>query len=191
MVLILKKIKKANHYSIIDSYGDIDRYEAVEFLLDKGLDPNMQDDQGRASLHYLCGKYYKDGSVEIAKLLLRRGADPDLKDKDGKKPIDLVSPHSNVGKLFGAINYDEAILLGAVALLTTAGSIALISGVADGIIGKVWCSTLAAVMAAVALCCAYYAIKTLFFSPGPLPDFTEARAEFLKSQKSPNPAGVA
>lgn len=113
-----------------------------------------------------------------------------MKDKDGKKPIDLVSPYSDVGKLFGAIDYNKATSLGAVALLTTAGSIALISGVADAYIGKVWCSTLAAVMAAVALCCAYYAIKTLFFSPGPLLDFTEARAEFLNSQ-SPNPAGAA
>ncbi|WP_353477740.1 ankyrin repeat domain-containing protein [Wolbachia pipientis] len=32
----------------------------------------------------MCDKYYKKGSVEIAKLLLRRGANPDLKDKDGK-----------------------------------------------------------------------------------------------------------
>nr|WP_319604603.1 hypothetical protein [Wolbachia endosymbiont (group A) of Andrena hattorfiana] len=42
-------------------------------FLDKGANPNMQDDLGRASLHYLCRKYYKDSSVEIAKLLLRRG----------------------------------------------------------------------------------------------------------------------
>lgn len=150
----------------------------------------MQDDLGRALLHYLCKHGYRKGSVEIAKLLLRRGADPDLKDKDGKKPIDLVSSYSDVGKLFGAIDYNKATSLGAVALLTTAGSIALISVVADAYIGKVWCSTLAAVMAAVALCCAYYAVKTLFFSPGPSSEFTEARAEFLNSQ-SPNPVGGA
>lgn len=159
-------------------------------LLDKGANPNMQDDLGRALLHYLCKHGYRKGSVEIAKLLLRRGADPDLKDKDGKKPIDLVSSYSDVGKLFGAIDYNKATSLGAVALLTTAGSIALISVVADAYIGKVWCSTLAAVMAAVALCCAYYAVKTLFFSPGPSSEFTEARAEFLNSQ-SPNPVGGA
>ncbi|WP_341816973.1 ankyrin repeat domain-containing protein [Wolbachia endosymbiont (group A) of Agelastica alni] len=178
-------------YYIVDSYRIDDRYKVVELFLDKGANPNMQDDLGRASLHYLCRKYYKDDGVEIAKLLLRRGADPDLKDKDGKKPIDLVSSYSDVGKLFGAIDYNKATSLGSVALLTTAGSIALISGVADAYIGKVWCSTLAAVMAAVALCCAYYTIKTLFFSPGPLPDLTEARAEFLNSQKLPDPAGGA
>ncbi|GFQ82745.1 ankyrin repeat-containing protein [Trichonephila clavata] len=178
-------------YYIIDSYSDIDRYKVVELLLDKGVDPNIQDDRGRAPLHYLCKHDHHKGSVEIAKLLLRRGADPDLKDKDGKKPIDLVSSYSDVGKLFGTIDYNKATSLGAVALLTTAGSIALISGVADAYIGKVWCSTLAAVMATAALCCACYAVKTLFFSPGPLSEFTEAREEFLKSQKSPNPAGRA
>ncbi|CAG5057190.1 unnamed protein product [Parnassius apollo] len=83
-------------------------------------------------------KYYKDGSVEIAKLLLRWVADPDWKDKDGKKPIDLVSPYSDVGKLFGAIDYNKATSLVAVALLTTAGSIALISGVADAYIERIW-----------------------------------------------------
>lgn len=144
-------------------YYIIDRYKVVELLLDKGVDPNIQDDRSRTPLHYLCEHGCRKGRVEIAKLLLRRGADPDLKDKDGKKPIDLVFPYSDVGKLFGAIDYNKATSLGAVALLTTAGSIALISGVADAYIGKVWCSTLAAVMAAVALCCTYYAIKTLFF----------------------------
>ncbi|WP_405197143.1 ankyrin repeat domain-containing protein [Wolbachia endosymbiont (group A) of Andrena hattorfiana] len=66
-------MKKADHYYIIDSYRIDDRYKVVELFLDKGANPNMQDDLGRASLHYLCRKYYKDSSVEIAKLLLRRG----------------------------------------------------------------------------------------------------------------------
>ncbi len=180
---------KSLFYYIINSYSDIDLYKVVELLLDKGNDPNIQDDRGRAPLHYLCEHGYCDGGVEIAKLLLRRGADPDLKDKDGKKPIDLVSSYSRVGKLFGAIDYKKATPLGAVALLTTAGSIALISGVADAYIGGVWCSALAIGMAACALYCAYHVIKIRFFSQ-PSSEFTEARAEFLNSQESPNPAGA-
>ncbi|WP_250296544.1 hypothetical protein [Wolbachia endosymbiont of Oedothorax gibbosus] len=159
-------------------------------FLDKGVSSNIQDNQGRTPLHYLCSKYYKNDSVEIAKLLLRRGADPDSKDQSGKKPIDLVNPDSGIGKLFGAINYKKAFRFGCATLLTTVSSIALVSGAADAYIGKVWCSTLAAVMAAVALYCAYCAIKAMFFS-GPSTEFTEARAEFLNSQKSPNPAGAA
>ncbi|BAP00076.1 ankyrin repeat domain-containing protein [Wolbachia endosymbiont of Cimex lectularius] len=159
-------------------------------FLDKGVNPNVQDNQGRTPLHYLCSKYYEAGSVKIAKLLLRRGADPDSKDQSGKKPIDLVNPDSSVGRLFGAVNYKKAFRFGCATLLTTAGSIALISGVADAYIGKVWCSTLAVGMAAIALYCAYQTIKMMFFS-GPSTEFTEARAEFLNSQKSPNPAGGA
>ncbi|MCM1001662.1 ankyrin repeat domain-containing protein, partial [Wolbachia pipientis] len=175
---------------VIDSHGDIDRYKAVELLLDKDVNPNVQDNQDRTPLHYLCSKYYEAGSVEIAKLLLRRGADPDSKDKSGKKPIDLVNPDSGIGKLFGAINYKKAFRFECATLLTTVSSIALISGVANAYIGKVWCSTLAVGTAAVALHCAYHAIKIMLFSE-PSTEFTEARAEFLDSQKSPNPAGGA
>ena len=177
-------------YYIIESHNGVDRYKVVELLLDKGVDPNIQDNQGRTPLHYVCNNHCKGGSVEIAKLLLRRGADPDLKDKDDKKPVDYAYYDSDFRKLFGTINYGKATSLGAVTLLTTAGSIALISGVADAYIGKVWCSTLAVGMAAVALYCAYCAIKIMFFS-GPSTEFTEARAEFLNSQKLPNPAGGA
>jgi|GEM_PF-2887101 len=175
---------KSLFYYIINGHSDIDCYEGiVKLLLDKGVSPNIQDSQGKTPLHYLCEHGYRKGSVEIAKLLLRRGADPDLKDKDSEKPIDLVSPHSDVGKLFGAIDYNKAIMLGVITLLATTSSVALISGVADVYIGAVWCSALAAAMAAVALCCACCAVKTLFFSAGPSTEFTEARAEFLNSQK--------
>ncbi|WP_353270888.1 ankyrin repeat domain-containing protein [Wolbachia endosymbiont (group A) of Hedychridium roseum] len=181
--------KSPLHYAIYSCCG-IARHKAVELLLGKGAHLNMQDNQGKASLHYLCSGHFFGGSVEIAKLLLKKGADPGLKDKDGKKPVDCVAgASSDAGEMFGAINYEKAFWIGCATLLTTAGSIALISGVADAYIGKVWCSTLAVGMAAVALCSACCAIKIMFFSR-PSTEFTEARAEFLNSQ-SPNPAGAA
>jgi hypothetical protein len=177
--------KSVFHY-IFDGYGDFDCYEGiVKSLLDKGVSPNIQDDRGRAPLHYLCEHGYRKGSVEIVKLLLRRGAGPDLKDKDGKKPVDLVNSGSDVGEMFGAINYEKAAILRIAALLATVCSIALVY-LAMSIsinIAQISCFAFAAVMATASLCCACYAIKTLFFSPGPSSEFTEARAEFLNSQK--------
>jgi hypothetical protein len=153
--------------------------------LGKGVDPNVQDSQGKTPLHYLCERGCRKGSVEIAKLLLREGADPDLRDKSGRKPIDYVNPNNDVGEMFGAINYEKAAILGIAALLATACSIALVY-LAMSIsinIAQISCFAFAAVMTAAALCCACYAIKTLFFSAGPSSEFTEARAEFLNSQK--------
>ncbi|MGL9758696.1 MAG: ankyrin repeat domain-containing protein [Wolbachia sp.] len=172
-------------YYVIDSSDNTARYKAVELLLDKGVDPNMQDDRGRASLHYLCKRGYCDDGVKIAKLLLRRGADPDLKDKNGKKPIDHVNPYNDVGKLFGAVNYEKAAILGIAALLTTTCSIALVYLAMNVSINMVQtsCFVFAAALTTAALCCTCYAVKTLFFSPGPLSEFTEAREEFLNSQK--------
>lgn len=53
---------------------------------------------------------------------------------------------------------------------------------------KIWFIILATGAAACASYCAYCAIKAMFFS-GPSTEFTEARAEFLNSQKSLSPAG--
>ncbi len=179
--------KSPLHYAIYNCCG-IARHKAVELLLGKGAHLNMQDNQGKAPLHYLCRNHFFSGSVKIAKLLLKKGADPDLKDKNGKKPVDCVAgASSDAGEMFGAINYEKAFWLGCATLLTTAGSIALISGVADAYIGGVWCSALAVGTAACALYCACHVIKIMFFSK-PSSEFTEARAEFLNSQ-SPNPAG--
>ncbi|MGL9682063.1 MAG: hypothetical protein ACR5K2_03765 [Wolbachia sp.] len=50
----------------------------------------------------------------------------DLKDKDCKKPVDLVNFCSDVGKMFGAINYEKAAILWIAALLATVCSIAFV-----------------------------------------------------------------
>jgi len=65
------------------SAGDVKR---VKELLEKGADPNTQDEKGRTPLYWAAYK----GRVDVVKLLLERGADPNVKDGDGKTPLDLA-----------------------------------------------------------------------------------------------------
>ncbi|WCR58221.1 MAG: hypothetical protein PG980_000693 [Wolbachia endosymbiont of Ctenocephalides felis wCfeJ] len=123
-------------------------------------------------------------SNDIVRLLLKSGADPGLKDKDDKRPIGRVSPCSDSGKPF---NSKKTFWLGAAALLATAGSIALASGVADAYIGEVWCSVLAAVIAIIALCCVCCAAKTRLPPSGPSSVLYETSEEFSNSQKLLSP----
>ncbi|MDM8335572.1 hypothetical protein [Wolbachia pipientis] len=47
------------------------------------------------------------------------------------KPVNHAYHNSDIGKLFGAINYEKVAILGITKLLITAGSITLVFGVAD------------------------------------------------------------
>ncbi len=172
-------------------------HKVTELLLDKGADPNAKDNQGKTLLHYLCDdhSYLNDharGHVEIAKLLLRKGANPDLKDHYNKRPVDYAKHDSKVGQLFGAVNSHMVLLYSYGTIVLSSLSIICATEVAARNVrkaDKIGFAIFAVGTAAVALYCAYCAIKTAFFSK-PSPDFTEARAEFLNSQ-SPNPAGAA
>jgi ankyrin repeat protein len=55
----------------------------VQTLLEKGANPNAEDDAGLTPLHYAADLGY----VEIVKLLLERGADPKAKDNKGSTPL--------------------------------------------------------------------------------------------------------
>lgn len=172
-------------------------HKVTELLLDKGADPNAKDNQGKTLLHYLCDdhSYLNDharGRVEIAKLLLRRGADPNAKDKYNKRPVDYAKHDSKIGHLFGAIDYNMVLIHSRSAATLPFLSVGCAVEAAVGNwrkADKIGFAIFAVGTAAVALYCAYCAIKTAFFSKLS-PDFTEARAEFLNSQ-SPNPAGAA
>ncbi len=159
-------------------------YNIAELLLKNRANPNVPDKNGKFPLN----RARSSGRNDIAQLLLRNGADSGLKDKDDKKPIDRAFLRSNGGKPF---NHKKAFWLGIAALLATAGSIALASGVADAYIGEVWCSVLAAVIAIIALCCVCCAAKTRLPPSGPSSVLYETSAEFSNSQKSLSPAGGA
>jgi ankyrin repeat protein len=53
--------------------------EVVKFLLNKGANPNLIDDNGQTPLHLSAFK----GNLEAVKYLLSKGADANLMDKDG------------------------------------------------------------------------------------------------------------
>ena len=58
-------------------------FEAVKMCLDLGIDPNIQDDEGRASLH---GAAHK-GRAEVVKLLVERGSKLDQHDLGSRDTV--------------------------------------------------------------------------------------------------------
>jgi hypothetical protein len=64
----------------------IDNIEVVNFILSKGIDVNIRDEEGRTPLFYV-------KSDAMAKLLIEKGADINAKDKTGKDIIyNLLTP---------------------------------------------------------------------------------------------------
>ena len=90
------------------SYG---RVEVIELLLERGANPNYQNEAGHMSLHHLCS-HIGDGDWEglsevdqasqrevIFKLLLRYGADPDMVQASGMSltPLHLAAHNGYTG----------------------------------------------------------------------------------------------
>ncbi|ORX57875.1 ankyrin [Piromyces finnis] len=61
--------------------------EILKLLIAYGANPNIQDNNGKTSLIYLCGnkRYYQDPS--IIEYIIDNGADPLIKDSQGKTPL--------------------------------------------------------------------------------------------------------
>ena len=55
--------------------------ELLEWCLQNGADPNMQDNQGNTSLHYHLNE------KELA-ILLNAGANPSIRNKEGRTPLE-------------------------------------------------------------------------------------------------------
>ena len=59
----------------------------VKYFLDKKLDPNSVNNEGKTPLHLAM----KKGNKKIIELLIKNGANTEFKDKKGKIPIDYAS----------------------------------------------------------------------------------------------------
>lgn len=64
------------------------RQRAMGLLLQRGADPNLQDDYGRTALSYACELRHND----VVKLLMKWNIDPDLPDAQGEAPKVESSP---------------------------------------------------------------------------------------------------
>lgn len=66
--------------------------DVMEILLEKGADPNRQDDMGYTSLMRLAMQPpHRNGVVEeMIRLLLKNGADVNVRSKDGKTALQLA-----------------------------------------------------------------------------------------------------
>lgn len=69
--------------------------EVVKLLLDNGANPNLEDSEGKISLHYVPENYYFRDRLEIAGLVLGRGASPNIQDKDGETPLHYCSSYDD------------------------------------------------------------------------------------------------
>jgi ankyrin repeat protein len=69
---------------------------AVKALLDKGVNVNAKDSEGRTALTE--ASYF--GHTEIAKLLVDHGADILAKKNDGSTPLTIAGPHQEITEMF-------------------------------------------------------------------------------------------
>jgi hypothetical protein len=60
--------------------------EAIQFLMDEGLDVNAQASDGQTALHGAA----MQGFDEVIKFLVAKGARLDVADKDGFTPLDVA-----------------------------------------------------------------------------------------------------
>lgn len=72
----------ALHFAAINGHAAV-----LNFLLGKGVNPDLQSNDGSTPLHLAA----KKGQVECVRYLVRFKADPFVKDKNGKTAKDLAS----------------------------------------------------------------------------------------------------
>uniref|UniRef100_A0A3P8VVJ6 Uncharacterized protein n=1 Tax=Cynoglossus semilaevis TaxID=244447 RepID=A0A3P8VVJ6_CYNSE len=66
------------------------RVKLVQFLLEKGADPNIQDKEGLTALMHACRER---AGPEVVSLLLDGGADINLEDQSGQAKVFAASVH--------------------------------------------------------------------------------------------------
>ena len=66
--------------------------ETARFLVERGADVNLQDDEGELPLHVAV----KEGNIDIVQFLLEQGSEVDVGDDCGSTPLLLAAEHGNV-----------------------------------------------------------------------------------------------
>jgi NADH:ubiquinone oxidoreductase subunit len=74
-------------------------------MLDKGANPNQQDDKGNSVLHYVCDDVVNP--LEKVQLLIDRGANPNVRNLKGKTPLDVAKAKS--AKERGILEYKRTV----------------------------------------------------------------------------------
>ncbi|WCR53682.1 MAG: Protein PhlB [Wolbachia endosymbiont of Ctenocephalides orientis wCori] len=92
-VLNHKVYGKTVLHSVADHYPEV-----VQMLLEKGADPNIQDNEGKTSLHYAT----EFNCPENMKVLLKFGANPNEKDEIGNTPLHCTNVTENIKILLDA-----------------------------------------------------------------------------------------
>jgi ankyrin repeat protein len=87
------------------SYGCV---PAVQFLAERGVDPNFQDQLGLRPLHYVVNAT-SDEKIEMARVLVELGADPHLASESGESAIEqgrrLLANSRNWPRMEAALNH--------------------------------------------------------------------------------------
>ena len=91
-------VRSADFNTVRFSNGNTPLHEAIsrfqlgfaDFLLSKGLTPNIKNIGGDAPLH----STVKTGWIDGAELLLKNGADPDIRDGKNNTPLHLPAPQT-------------------------------------------------------------------------------------------------
>ncbi len=63
---VLEQGRTPLHFAVIRGKHDV-----VEYLLDRGANPNLKDDYGNTPLHYA----YENGDVKMVSILMKAGVD--------------------------------------------------------------------------------------------------------------------
>ena len=78
---------------------DAGRLYSVKFLINRGINPNSRDREGKTALHEVCESNDGPINLAIAKLLLESGADPTIKDYKGNSPF--AEANSSFNRRYG------------------------------------------------------------------------------------------
>ena len=70
-------------------------FDVVKLLLERGAQPNAQNDEGRTPLHIAS----QEGAVDVVQCLLAAGANVNVRDHSDKTPRDVTSNNSKVIQL--------------------------------------------------------------------------------------------
>lgn len=75
-------------YSLLHEAMSGNKYDIASFLMDEGIDVNLQDNEGMTALHYVGQtQTVTDEVLVITRKLIELGANNNLQDKEGMIPV--------------------------------------------------------------------------------------------------------